>query len=145
MANREKVPRHAVEPAVKKMPRHHYPAEGESAELISWRIGDVELEGPWGWGTIPPEKARLIHVFLSALEKLTWGIACHGGKPVRQVKVKDAPAEARKRLEETGRDDVESLTELHLGGLSRIWGVRRGSACHLLWWDPEHKVWPSRK
>ena len=28
--------------------------------------------------------------------------------------------------------------------MPRIWGARRGDVFHVLWWDPEHEVWPSQ-
>lgn len=145
MANRHKQAAYAAEPPVPKKARYsRYPTEQKSADLIAWRIGDVELAGPWPFSVMSLEQAQAIHRFLSEMEKRTWEDACFG-KPVRQVRVRDAPEAVRKRLEETKRDDVDCLAELLMGGLPRIWGVRRGNACHLLWWDPEHKVWPSPK
>jgi hypothetical protein len=48
-------------------------------------------------------------------------------------------------LEDCQRDDVDHLVNIRLTGVERIWGVRRGNACHLLWWDPRHEVWPAPK
>jgi hypothetical protein len=51
----------------------------------------------------------------------------------------------RHRLTALQLDDVEDLWEFHLGGETRVWGIRRGAVCYLLWWDPGHEVWPSTK
>jgi hypothetical protein len=78
------------------------------------------------------------------MEKLTWGDAVQGGRPrLTEISLRRASAGAMRRLEETHRDDADGLVELHLSSRERIWGVRRGNVCHLLWWDPRHEVYPS--
>jgi hypothetical protein len=80
------------------------------------------------------------------MEKLTWDDACRGGTPrIKLERVRDAPQAVKDRLIETQRDDVDELVNLRLSGVERVWGVRRGNACHILWWDPRHEVWPSAR
>jgi hypothetical protein len=47
------------------------------------------------------------------------------------------------RLEVLQRDASGGLYEFHIDGLRRFWGIRRGHVCYLIWWDPNHKIWPS--
>jgi len=61
------------------------------------------------------------------------------------VAVDEAPTKMRRRLREIQRDDLDMLVEFHIQGKVRFWGARRGNVCHLLWWDPEHGVWPSKR
>lgn len=42
-------------------------------------------------------------------------------------------------------DDVDDLYQLHVTGPKRVWGIRFGPYLKLLWWDPDHQVYPVRK
>jgi len=148
MTHRRKVATYAVSPAVAKKPiiPSRWPSDTESGRRIAWRIGDAELEGPWPWTALTAADARRVHAFLSQMEKLTWDDACRGGTPrIKLERVRDAPQAVKDRLIETQRDDVDELVNLRLSGVERVWGVRRGNACHILWWDPRHEVWPSAR
>ena len=30
-----------------------------------------------------------------------------------------------------------------MGGKQRLWGFLRAGVFHVLWWDPEHQIYPS--
>ena len=40
--------------------------------------------------------------------------------------------------------ETDTLISLRVTGKKRIWGVRDGSVLHLLWWDPQHEVYPTK-
>lgn len=148
MTHRRKVARFATSPSLVKKPvlPSCWPSDLESRDRISWRVGDAEVEGPWPWVALTADDALRVHAFLSEMEKLTWDEASRGGAPrIKLERLRDAPPTPRSRLEEMRRDDVDALVNLRLSGRERIWGVRRGNACHLLWWDPRHEVWPSAR
>jgi hypothetical protein len=42
-----------------------------------------------------------------------------------------------------GLDEVEYLHEYHMSGPERIWGIREGNICLVLWCAPDHSVWPT--
>jgi hypothetical protein len=136
----------AAEPQVEKRAViRHWPSVAQSGEQFSWRIGSIDRQFPTPWTSLGPAIIEQIHGFLANLEKMTWPEACTGGYPAQIVKLGDAPKPVRDYLESVRRDDTDDLVELRIGGKPRIWGVRRGSVCHLMWWDPEHRVWPSIK
>lgn len=146
MNQKRKVPKFAAAPSISKKPIiSRWPTDNESRERIAWRVGDAELVDPWPWTAISPEDAVRVHRLLSDLEKMTWGEACQGGTKVKLERLADAPPRVRHVLEDCQRDDVDHLVNIRLTGVERIWGVRRGNACHLLWWDPRHEVWPAPK
>ncbi len=41
--------------------------------------------------------------------------------------------------------ETDALVSLRLGAKKRIWGVLEGSVLYVLWWDPHHEVYPSKK
>ena len=54
--------------------------------------------------------------------------------------------EARKRLTEIEKDDIDYLFSVRINGKQRLWGIRRDlHAFNLLWWDPKHEICPSKK
>ena len=111
---------------------------------ISWRFGSADLGGTWRWtsrdiGADLPE----VVAFLAEMDKLTWAEAQQGWRPkAKRVEAAGICSEAQECLRRLGLE-VEYLHEWHVSGARRIWGVREGHVCNVLWWDPEHTVWPS--
>jgi hypothetical protein len=114
------------------------------AETPVWLVGDVELDGPFGWQDLEKD-ALLAEVLpkIQSFETMTWGDIL--GRNSHAVKVGSLCKEARKRLQVRKLDDVEQLVSLRLTGIKRVWGIRTQRALRFLWWDPEHKVCPSAK
>ena len=53
--------------------------------------------------------------------------------------------EAQDRLEDIGQDDLDELFSLRVTGRGRLIGIREMDYFRILWWDPDHKVCPSKK
>jgi hypothetical protein len=105
---------------------------------IAWRLGDADRNGPYAWSNMSSDVAAQVLGFLGEKDKLGWG----------ESRAKDIPttqlcADAQRRLREIEKDDQDRLVEFRLSGIERIWGVRDGHICHVLWWDPDHQVCPS--
>ena len=112
----------------------------------SWRFTKLELVDPFGWHTIQTDQLHFIREKLQNFESMTWNeILVQGKKFNHAVKTSGIVKEAKDRLKSLYLDDVEELVSLRLAGEQRIWGIRQGVALLLLWWDPEHKVYPSQK
>jgi hypothetical protein len=110
----------------------------------SWRLSMLEMVNPFGWHKIESvEKLREILGKLCELEALNWNeILVIRKKQNHEVDVGDLCKVARDRLIEIELDDIESLVSLHLSGAERVWGIREKSILKLLWWDPNHQVYP---
>lgn len=52
---------------------------------------------------------------------------------------------AQDRLIRIKLDDQDALWCLHLTGKWRIWGLRYDGLFCVVWWDPEHSVYPVQK
>ena len=113
---------------------------------VSWRIGYLDHDHPdWGWSRLDPAALAELREKLSHYEdsRMTEFFSPIGrAKPVGVDAISPA---AQKRLLELERDDQDELWEIRLSARARVWGLRRGPVFHLLWWDPEHTVCPSRK
>ena len=69
-----------------------------------------------------------------------------GNQGSHSVEVAKLCKEARDRLSELKLDDINSLFSFRLTGKQRIWCQKiSGEPMRVLWWDPEHKVYPSQK
>lgn len=82
--------------------------------------------------------------------KLTWAqieAMKAGGRPKhhsQDVETFDPKAQKdfrRAKLGETFGD--EKMFRFRLGGEQRLWGIRRQQTFHAVWWDLDHKVYPT--
>lgn len=53
--------------------------------------------------------------------------------------------EAFKRLRDIKKDDADSLHGWHIQGKQRLWCIEHEGTMCVLWWDPEHQVYPTPK
>lgn len=142
----KKVPynkRHS-KPSVKKKPRLDPNIKSTINENPVWQANCIDLEGPWGWKDIKygfffDELLPKIQNF----EKMTWAEIL--GRNNHEVNVWQIGKNAQKRLRELKLDDVERLVSLRLTGPQRVWGIKFKNIFKILWWDPKHKVYPSKK
>lgn len=75
---------------------------------------------------------------------MTWGEI--EGANSHLIQISDCPnPRVQKRLNELRLDDYNELFSLRLSAKERVFGVLFGNVLKLLWYDPEHQVWPSPK
>ena len=139
---KDKRARIPIEPRVEKRP---VVGSDPDNDPIAWRIGQADLSGPWAWAAISGADAAAVHAKLAEIEKLKWGEACSGGTPVAGKRMDGAAPEAHKRHREVFGSDPDVMYAIRLSGKKRVWGIREGRLFSLIWWDPEHTVWPSDK
>ncbi|MFC1416387.1 hypothetical protein [Streptacidiphilus cavernicola] len=53
--------------------------------------------------------------------------------------------EALARLEELKLGDMTRIGRLRFMGACRLYGFLEGNVFHVLWWDPNHEIWPYEK
>jgi len=130
--------------AAQKVPRGGGQADAVETSLFRWRTSDADLEGPWGWnlssaGQLLGETIPHLH----NLETMTWhGLRATGSHPIARDVISRS---AQDRLAQIGKAEEETLFSIRITGRRRVWGIRRGTILHLLWWDPEHSVYPVEK
>ena len=82
---------------------------------------------------------------MRSYESMTWGQIRGRPKHDHPIQRYRIITEAQNRLRELGLDDYDELWRFRFGGKLRLWGLRMGSVFHVLWWDPQHRVYPSPK
>lgn len=104
----------------------------------------MDMSGPFGWQEVSKSKLLEIRGKLARFEASTWHeILITAKNRNHTVTVDRLSPQARERLKEIQQDDLDELTSLRLTGRERVWGIRENGVFHLLWWDPEHRVYPT--
>lgn len=75
---------------------------------------------------------------------MTWAQIEQNKKNNHSVSVEDFVSAAQARIEEL-QLDVDELFRFRFTGTQRLWGIRDRERFKILWWDPDHKVCPSKK
>jgi hypothetical protein len=91
-------------------------------------------------------RPRSIHARLAAFETMTWReILAEAHTQNHFIGVWQLCGDARRRLEDLGYGDLKKLVSLRLTGRERIWGIMEEGVLAILWWDPDHTVYPVEK
>lgn len=124
------------------------PAGPERAARLRFRFDQIDLEGPWCLTNIQKEHHVDLLRRLRELESMTVFEVFNGnnapGTDYGNVEACPNPALVR-RLTEIGRDAIDGVSRIAINGKRRLYGIRTGHEFSILWWDPEHEIWPSRK
>lgn len=118
----------------------------------SFSVIDYEYTGEWGWDRLGGRLGAVFD-FLKEMERLTWKeIATQSYRPKiakpsakhHAIAQDSLCKDARERLAELELDDVDQVFRFRTGFDERLWGLQipnSGVFC-LLWWDPQHRVYP---
>lgn len=117
--------------------------DGDDGCLIL-RFNHVDVGGPFS--VVNASAAQLLQIMAAVKQFETMRpLDAFSGYPGKDYKTGLLPSkEARERLVDLEHDD-EDIAALRLSGPGRLWGFRRGRYFHVLWWDPDHRVWPTEK
>jgi hypothetical protein len=140
-------------PGTDKNPRIEKNPNSIAQMQMEWSVAMADQEGHWGWGAprawSDEHWNKLINPGLLEFEKLTWAeIWSHntGGKD-RHKKHHDMPInilcdEAKGRWTAIGQT-ADITFRFRLGGTRRLWGYKQVNKFLLIWWDPDHNIYPT--
>ena len=123
------------------------PGQENSDQRLCWRFQFMDRQAPWGLASIQPADWPVIIDKLRNLETMTvHEVFAQSGNPGKDYDLAALPTRAATgRLHDLDLDDQDRVSRIRLGGKLRLYGFRHGNIFHILWWDPEHQVWPSKK
>jgi hypothetical protein len=117
---------------------------------FSFQFADRTHDGSWKW--FQDDEAREVMDFLADISRSTWneiGNQMTGGRN-RHRKHHDQPVEglckeAQDRLATLQLDEVfgEEIFRFRLSGTRRLWGFVEEAVFYVLWWDADHRVYPT--
>lgn len=127
----------AALPEKKAVPQFAIAPQHEGRHL-SWSFSAVDNAGPWPWsGLLAARHAQVIKK-LGSFETMD----LHSLKNFRSIHpVSSLSKEAKARLLDIRRDDLERLIAFHTTGVERVWCADYDSIMFVLWWDPHHTVY----
>ena len=151
-------------PTSEASPRISVPVSGERQPRVgvdpgsiyqlrmTWCLTFADLRGTWSWGQsrawTTEEWCAVLQPALQSFSKLTWAEierqAAHGHRKHHSQLVGSLIAEAQARWGECGFEADEAY-RFRVGAKERVWGFRAGSHFHVVWFDPEHLIYPTEK
>lgn len=131
-----------IEPVAEKKPRFFDPPALDG-KPISWRFSSCDRNGPFSWsGLIDPAYKCILEKLHEYESKNYDEITRAGSHPIEVYRLSDA---AKARLKEIQMDDIESLMSFRCEGDDRVWCIPQNGVMRILWYDPDHMVYPVAK
>lgn len=119
------------------------PGGSNSHERLCWRFEHVDHDGPWGFDDTAMAE---ILVKMRDCERMTLRELRNTSDLFVEYDVPGGLCKtALDRLAVLGWDDMTAIQRLRFMGKQRLYGFLDGNIFHVLWWDPEHQVYPSQK
>ena len=107
---------------------------------LAWKMSVIDLNGPWGWSEVSGRELLIITKRLKELEVMNLSeIEATGSHEIPKDKICGA---AQARLAQIHQDDTDLLFSIRVMKRKRAWGIRDGNVVKLIWWDPDHTVYP---
>ncbi len=118
---------------------------------MAWTTEKKDTLGRWTWGQFrewgKPLWRKTLLPFLLQYERKRWSdIEFEMAGRDRRFKTYEIPqicVEAQNRLQELGIDDLDYISRFRLGSKPRLYGFICQHVFFILWWDPEHRIYPS--
>jgi hypothetical protein len=148
-------PKAVVRPAAgagTKVPKASPPSTGSITSqkpAFSFEFADKNHAGSWSWPS--QDDAHKVLAALADFGQKTWSEILAEQTGGRRRHKKHHPQdfasvckEAQDRLATLKHDEVFSeLFRFRLSGTERLWGYVQGGIFHVLWWDADHRVYPT--
>ena len=114
----------------------------DSSKTVKWCFRLFDKETVWHGDNYSEETFREVAHLLKKYSDRAWGdILKDHQRDHFFSETSVLTAEAEKRLKVLGLDDFP-MWSFRFTGLKRIWGIRTGRYFQVVWWDPQHKVYP---
>ncbi|PBC71593.1 hypothetical protein BX265_5024 [Streptomyces sp. TLI_235] len=121
------------------------PNSGTTNDRLTWRFTHIDHDSRWCFdGATPGEVCELLRK-LKDFESMTIAELRQTWRTFKEYELPGGLCkDALDRLTEIGRDDMTKIQRLELTGLQRLYGFLDGHVFHIVWWDRQHEVYPSK-
>ena len=150
---RNKKPKIKAKPGEGKRPRSSQGSQAESFDTQSptWSFVIADKRGPESLYSdrAGSDRSGIILPKLRDFEGLTWAeikrqTHGHGKSSNHHVPVNKMLNKVGKRLAELNLDETGQLFSLRLDSRKRIYGIKIGSVLRVIWYDPDHRLYPTK-
>ena len=137
-------------PQAGKHPRRRENPESIFDLPMTWCLTRSDIEGAWSWGQtrqwsedewsgrIEPNLRLLTGMPWSEIERMSSG----GHRRNHPQDVATLVVEVQDRWAEVGIE-TDVAYRFRLSGAERVWGFRVNAHFHLVWYDPDHRFYPT--
>lgn len=142
MGKRDKRVTIAETPSPRKAVPSYVGAATHEGHHVVWRFSAADKAGPWPWQVIDDKNLREFLNRLPSFETADY----RDRRELMSIHPQASLSKpAKERLLEIKRDDQERLISFHVGKKERVWCTEHGGMMCVLWWDPNHEVYPTAK
>jgi hypothetical protein len=131
-------------PTHKKTPRVFEDVDALESKNFAWKVHMNYIDithDVWGWGNLGfREFVRTIVHRLNNFETMTWQEITNR-KSCHPMPIKNICSKAQSRINEL-HGDIDTLHQVDVSELGRVWGFRDRLTFYLIWYDPDHTVCP---
>ena len=140
-----KHPSFKYSPKPTKVPSTTKEIDNLESKKFRWRISSqyIDLDhNEWGWATRSNIDCffNILEKHLHRFEDTEW-VQLKNQRSCHPLPVERIVEKAQKRLCDKC-PDIDSLFQVKVGGKARVWGVRKEDILYLIWYDPDHTVYP---
>jgi len=124
-----------------KVPKTSELEKSYQRSSFKWAVESVQLSGDFGFHNCDHETLfKTIINRLKQFETMNWSevIKTHSHEIDFNDVIPSIQIEIR-----TLFDDELNLFSMRMAGRPRVWGVRKGAICYILFYDPDHEICPS--
>jgi hypothetical protein len=139
-----KQPKTEANPTGEKIPRTIVDATSYYDRKASWRVSNIQLVDPYGWHDLSLADVEHVRSKLALFETMTWGEIFDKARdrnhsiPVSKLRCRKA-----QKWMERNMKDFNTLWTLRFTGPERIWGIFAEGAYQVIFWDPQHLIYPT--
>lgn len=125
------------------------PVPAAGCPQFSFRFADGAFCGDWLTG----DHASAVLTFIKDVSSSTWSEirsqttgARTGHRKHHEMGFEEVSSAAQRRISVLRLDEQFSeLFRFRVGGRQRLWGFEVEGTFYVLWWDPDHQVYPVEK
>lgn len=142
MGKNGKHPKARFQPVITKEASHTKNPDGYQNQFISWHFECMDTSGSWPCSI---NTLQNIQNRLHEYERIKWSGLSGSSHPLPINKI---IPKAQRRLSELGYSDYENLYQFEIrngNSKQRLWGLRTENIFKILWWDPNHEIYPVPK
>jgi hypothetical protein len=111
----------------------------------AWRVNKIQLVDPYGWHQLTLPEIDHIREKLAIFESMTWSeIFVRDKKRNHAIPVHDFRCEQARRWMKRNMADQPELWTIRFTGPERVWGIFSEGAYQIVFWDPEHRIYPTQ-
>jgi hypothetical protein len=127
----------------KKKPGFQISPDISFQETLCWGFKFLDYDGEYGWHPISFKDNEAAFKTLSSFETRKWCEVVNDTYHNHFISISNFPTqEASKRLQQLGLDDYDEIFSIRIDAKTRVYGIKDGRVLNLLWFDPEHRLYP---